>query len=107
MNVGIFTRTEDGTLVGNLPTMGFREVSIEPVQQKGKGPDYAITVEGAELGAAWKKNATSSGRAYLSAKLVIPGRDPVFLAFFQNGDSTTYAAVYNEPERQTQPKNEA
>ena len=49
MNIGFFTKQDDA-LVGNLPTLGFKDVSIERVTKKGNGPDYAVTVEDAELG---------------------------------------------------------
>ena len=74
MNIGFFTK-QDGAIVGNLPTLGFQDVSLERVTKKGNGPDYAVTVEGAELGAAWDKTAGKTGRAYISVKVVIPGRE--------------------------------
>jgi len=99
MNIGFFTK-EDGAIVGNLPTLGFQGVSLERVRKQGNGPDYAVTVEGAELGAAWDKTAGKTGRAYISVKLVIPGRDAFYIALFQTETEGQHVAVYSEPIKQ-------
>jgi uncharacterized protein (DUF736 family) len=86
MNIGIFSKTEDGSLIGNLPPLGFRDVTFEAVAKKGNGPDYRITIEGAELGAAWKKTS-EKGNDYLSAQIDCPVFTvPVnFAVFDKNG----------------------
>ena len=96
MNVGFFTKKEDGSLFGHLPTLNFTDVSIERIAKKGRGPDFTVTVEGAELGSAWDQTS-KSGRAYMSVKVVIPGRDPVRLAIFQTQTADQFVAVYSEP----------
>ncbi len=99
MNIGFFTK-QDGALIGNLPTLGFRDVSLECIRKAGNGPNYAVTVEGAELGVAWDKTAGTNGRAYISAKLMVPGQEPFYIAIFQNEKEGNYVAVYNEPRKQ-------
>ena len=37
-----------------------------------RGTDYQVTLDGTEVGAAWKKTARESGKAYLSVKRVSP-----------------------------------
>ena len=37
-----------------------------------KGADYQVTLDGIEVGAAWKKTGRESGKAYLSVKLDSP-----------------------------------
>jgi uncharacterized protein (DUF736 family) len=71
MNIGIFTKKADGTLTGDLPSLHLNGVSFEPVTQKGNGPDYRATIEGAELGAAWKKTS-GKGNEYLSVQIDSP-----------------------------------
>jgi uncharacterized protein (DUF736 family) len=100
MNVGFFNKKEDGSIFGHLPTMGLQNVSLEPVSKQGKGPDYRASIEGAELGAAWKKKA-QSGTDYLSFKVVIPGRDAVWLAIFATKTEGQYVAAYSEPRDQS------
>jgi len=97
MNVGFFTKQEDGAIFGSLPTLRLNGVSIEPVRKQGNGPDFIATVEGAELGAAWNKTAGPGGRAYLSLKIVIPGQEPLFMAIFQQPTEGEYVAVWSEP----------
>src|SRR5476651_76307 len=100
MNIGTFTK-QDGAIVGNLPTLGFQGVSLERIAKKGNGPDYFVSVEGAELGAAWDKTAGKTGRAYISVKVVIPGRPAFYIALFQTETEGQHNAVYSEPEKQT------
>ena len=99
MNVGLFTKSPSGQFSGNLPTMGFNGVSIETIKKVGNGPDYAVTVDGAELGAAWNQTAGKTGRAYLSINITIPGQAPVRLALFSTETPGQHVAVYSAPER--------
>ncbi len=98
MNIGIFTKKEDGAIFGSLPTLKFYDVSLEPVAKKGNGPDYWATVEGAELGAAWLKTS-KKGKPYLSLRIVIPGQEPVHLAIIQTETAGQYVAVWSEPKQ--------
>ncbi len=95
MNIGFFTKQEDGSLVGNLPTMGLQNISLEPVAStKDNSPNFRATVEDAELGAAWLKR-TKEGKAYLSLSVVRPGLETVYLAIFQIEEQPgKYVAVY-------------
>lgn len=69
MIIGKFTQAHDG-YVGNLVTLTHRgKLLFEP---KSKGADYQITLDGIEVGAAWKKTGRESGKAYLSVKLDSP-----------------------------------
>jgi len=98
MNVGVFKKQEDGSFIGSLPTMGLHEISLETVKKQGNGPDYAATVEGAELGAAWKKTA-QTGRAYLSLEVNIPGQASVYIAIFATETDGQYVAVWNKAKK--------
>jgi len=79
MNVGFFAKKEDGTLYGHLPTMNLHGVSIEPLAKTDKGPDYIVSVEGAELGTARRKTS-QKGKAYVSCRIVRPSEFPVWRA---------------------------
>ena len=70
MNIGIL-KAKDGGYFGNLPTLNLTGVSFEAIEKKGNGPDFRITVEGGELGAAWKKTS-GKGNDYLSAQIDSP-----------------------------------
>jgi uncharacterized protein (DUF736 family) len=91
MNIGLFSKKEDGTLFGQLPSIGLKDVSFEPVTQKGNGPDYRVTLEGAELGAAWKKTS-GKGIEYLSVQIDSPAFPaPINFAVFGRKDGTHVA----------------
>ena len=49
------------------PTGSITAVRITPVA--GKPIDYTITVDELELGAAWKRHSSKTGKVYLSVKL--------------------------------------
>ncbi len=72
MNIGIFKTNTQGALVGNLPSLHLKDVSFEGIEKKGNGPDYRITLDGAELGAAWKKTSKEGNKPYLSAQIDSP-----------------------------------
>lgn len=84
-------------LPGNLPSIGLRDVSFEPIAKKGNGPDFRVTIEGAEVGAAWKKVGEKG--EYLSATLDAPTFPaPVYVAVFKTEDGT-YAVLWKRHRR--------
>jgi uncharacterized protein (DUF736 family) len=96
MNIGYFTKQESGSLIGDLPTMGFHQVVIEAAGKKSdKSPDYIAHIDGAELGAAWKKTS-AKGKPYLSFKVTVPGLPVVWLAIRSTDVSGQYVASYSE-----------
>ena len=104
MNIGTFTKNESGEIVGKISTFGaqFDGVAFEKIATKGNGPDYIVTTDAGELGAAWQKTS-EKGNKYLSVSLKGP-----FLPHTINAallESTkepgAYALVWNEPKKQT------
>lgn len=96
MNIGILTKTEDGTaLVGNLPSLHLQGVSFERIAKASdKAPDYRISIEGAELGVAWTKTSNDGKTTYLRGHIdspVFPAT--VYLAVFTKADGK-YAVVW-------------
>jgi len=70
MIIGNFKTQAKGGYAGNLITLTHRaKLVFEP---KDKGADYQVTLDGIEVGAAWKKTGRESGKAYLSVKLDSP-----------------------------------
>ena len=99
MHIGIFTKKADGTLVGDLPSLHLNGVSFEPVTKKDNGPDYRVTLEGAELGAAWKKTS-GKGNEYLSVQIDTPTFPaPVNFAVFARKEGN-YVADWSRPKAQ-------
>ena len=96
MTIGQF-KSVDGNLIGDLPSLNLRGVAFEAIEKKGNGPDYRITIEGSELGAAWKKTS-DKGTEYLSAQIDSPAfLAPVNMAVFKR-DNGNHVAVWDRPE---------
>jgi uncharacterized protein (DUF736 family) len=69
MIIGTFAKQAKG-YAGELVTLTHRgKLTFIPAS---KGADYQITLDGIEVGAAWKKTGRESGKAYLSVKLDSP-----------------------------------
>ena len=69
MIIGTFTKKNEG-YTGKLVTLTHGQaLTFEPAP---KGADYKVTIGGVEVGAAWKRTAKESGKAYLSVKLDSP-----------------------------------
>ena len=71
MIIGTFTPVDGGYCGMILAPAGvINPVRVAPVA--GKGIDYSITHDGFDLGAAWKRHSSKTGKAYLSVKLDSP-----------------------------------
>ena len=69
MIIGKFNQAQND-YIGNLVTLTHRgKLVFAPAEG---GVDYRVTLDGADVGAAWKKTARESGKAYLSVKLDSP-----------------------------------
>ena len=96
MNIGFFTKTDDGTaLTGDLPSLHLHGVSFERVAKANdKAPDYRISIEGAELGAAWTKTSNDGKTQYLRGQIDSPlFPATVYLAVFTKAEGK-YAVVW-------------
>jgi uncharacterized protein (DUF736 family) len=69
------TKLQDGSFVGALvlPALDGRKIQLSPIEKKGKGPEFLVSVGGFEAGAAWLRTS-KKGNAYVSVKL----KDPSF-----------------------------
>jgi uncharacterized protein (DUF736 family) len=96
MIIGTF-KTQAKGFSGNLVTLTQRgKLVFTPA---AKGIDYQITLDGNEVGAAWKKTARDSGKAYLSVKLECPFLPaPVNCALMPQEDGS-HILVWNRDDR--------
>jgi uncharacterized protein (DUF736 family) len=96
MIIGKFNQAQND-YIGNLVTLTHRgKLVFTPAQG---GVDYRVTLDGAEVGAAWKKTARESGKAYLSVKLDSPFLPaPVNCALMAQEDGS-YILVWSRDDR--------
>jgi len=55
--IGSFTRGDDGVFTGAIRTLNVNvEAIIKPIpKERERSPDYRVTANGVEFGAAWSK----------------------------------------------------
>lgn len=100
--IGYVTRDADG-FKGQLRTLTIPGVDIEIVPNENKAndrqPDYRVTANGVEVGAAWNRRSETSGNDYVSLSLAAPEFGPRRLyanlgrAAGQDGDA--FAIIWN------------
>ena len=101
--IGHVTRTGNG-FKGQLRTLTIPGVDIEIVPNGDKTherqPDYRVTANGVEVGAAWNRRSETSGNDYVSLSLAAPEFGPRRLyanlgrAAGQD-DADTFAIIWN------------
>ena|SRR5579863_3959215 len=101
MNIGTFQNAADGRIAGELEALvvGRIKLTFEP---NSKGADYTVimTDTRVEVGAAWKKTAKESGKAYISVRLDSPFLPkPINVALFPAKDAERHVLVWDRPER--------
>jgi uncharacterized protein (DUF736 family) len=96
MIIGNF-KTQDEGYTGNLITLTHQGTLV--FEPKTKGADYQITLDGIEVGAAWKKTGRESGKAYLSVKLDSPFLPAPVNCALMAQDNGTHILVWTRDER--------
>src|ERR1700738_877731 len=68
--IGTFTASDNG-YIGSVKTLtlNLKMKLVATEKDNDKGPDYRIFAGTAECGAAWKRTARETDRAYLSVKI--------------------------------------
>ncbi len=100
MIIGHFTKTKDGNFTGSITALGavLPKVTIEAIKADGKSPNFQVTAQGADLGAAWNKTSERTGKGYLSVSLRSPFlAQPVYSALVETDEAGKFALVWNEP----------
>ncbi|CAM5495505.1 hypothetical protein AFEL58S_03531 [Afipia felis] len=71
--IGTFTASDNG-YVGSIKTLtlNIKAKLVASERENEKAPDFRIFAGATEFGAAWKKTARETDRAYLSVKLDDP-----------------------------------
>jgi uncharacterized protein (DUF736 family) len=101
MIIGNFKTTDSGYR-GTIKTLTFKvEAVFHPIDKKSdKSPDYRITTDDSEIGAAWKETSEKTGNGYLSVQLDAPGLSaPIKCALVKTGAEHGYSLVWDRPRR--------
>ena len=96
MIIGKFKAQKDG-FSGELVTLTQKGKLV--FTPNTKGADYTITLDGYEVGAAWKKTAKESGKAYLSVKLDSPFLPAAVHGALMAQEDGSHILVWNRDER--------
>ena len=89
-------KQQDGSLSGTLliPSLNGAKILLTRVEQKGKGPNFRVTIGAYEAGAAWKRETEKT--TYHSVKLDDPTfARPIYCALFKTPDG--YALLWDRP----------
>ena len=100
MIIGHFTKTKDGNFTGSITAIGavIPKVTFEAVKADGKSPNFQISAQGADLGAAWNKTSERTNKPYLSVSLRSPFMtQAVYGALVETEEAGKFALVWNEP----------
>ena len=89
-------KQKDGSLAGTLiiPSLNGQKIVLTPVEQKGKGPNFRVTIGAYEAGAAWKRETET--KTYYSVSLDEPAlARPIYCALFKTPDG--YVLLWDRP----------
>ena len=96
MIIGTFKKQAEG-YAGNLTTLTHRgKLVFAPAS---KGVDYEVTLDGIKVGAAWKKTARESGKAYLSVQLDSPFLPSAVNCALMAQDDGSHILVWSRDDR--------
>ena len=101
--VGMVTKKKDGSFAGRLKTLSIDvPIEIAPVKNKvaPNGPDYFVTSQGRECGAAWTRIGQRSNEEYVSVSFAAPefGSEPLFAnlgRMANQDDPDVFALIWN------------
>jgi uncharacterized protein (DUF736 family) len=90
-------KQKDGSLAGTLiiPSLNGQKIVLTPVEQKGKGPNFRVTIGAFEAGAAWKRETEKTTYYSVVLNELILGGRPIFCALFKTPDG--YALIWDRP----------
>lgn len=97
MNLGTFTKTDNGTFTGTITSLTLKaKTTFRPIEKEGeKAPDYRVTVGTVECGAGWKKTSRQE-RDYISVKLDDPTFPaPIYATLSETETPGEYALIWS------------
>ncbi|MEL6688268.1 MAG: DUF736 domain-containing protein [Pseudomonadota bacterium] len=102
MQIGHFTKTENGTFSGTLETLMLaRDIDFIPAKtsENDKAPDYRIVTadSGLEIGAGWNHIAKSTDKPYIKVKLDDPSFANTIWAALTAQDEGGFQLLWSRP----------
>ena len=95
MIIGTFTATPTG-FTGTLVTLTHRATLV--FEPHSKGADYTVTLDGYEVGAAWKKTSREKGTPYLAVKRDSPLLPAPIYGALMPQDDGAHILVWSRPD---------
>lgn len=96
--IGTFTKSDAG-FTGSVRTLSVNAKARfvpEPDKAKDTAPDYRVFAGPVEIGAAWKKTAKETARAYLSVKLDDPSfAAPIYASLVEAEDGKAWNLIWS------------
>ncbi|MEO1194236.1 MAG: DUF736 family protein [Pseudomonadota bacterium] len=100
MNLGTFTKHENGTFTGTATTlMNSYELEYRPIEKVGEGPDFRVYRKGTDIEVGFARAAfgEKSGKAYLNTLIDTPElAKGVWMALVREDDET-YVLKWSRP----------
>jgi uncharacterized protein (DUF736 family) len=89
-------KEKDGSIAGTLmnPSHNGAKIVFTPIEKKGKGPEFRVTIGAYEAGAAWKRETET--KTYYSVVLDEPNFSrPIYCALFKSPEG--YVLLWDRP----------
>jgi uncharacterized protein (DUF736 family) len=89
-------KQKDGSIAGTLlnPSHNGAKIVFTPIEKKGKGPEFRVTIGAYEAGAAWKRETET--KTYYSVVLDEPNFSrPIYCALFKSPEG--YVLLWDRP----------
>ena len=100
--IGTFTKQENGSICGTIETLTIHSrATFEPITKRGeKAPDYRITSDLADIGAAWER--TNEGVTHLSVRLDDPSFPaPINCRLIKTGAEHGYSLIWERDRKRS------
>jgi len=101
--IGIFTKSSDGSYTGEIVTLAVQAKNVRLVPEENRqsdvSPSHRVMVGRIEIGAGWTKTS-NEGRQYLGLKLDDPSFNaPIYANMFDDEDGKSYSLIWSRQGR--------
>ena len=102
--IGTFKKTANNEFTGEIVTLSVQaknvRVTADTRASGENAPSHRVFVGRAEIGAAWSKQSSETGRPYLGFKLDDPSfTAPIYANLVEDEDGESYSLIWSRPTR--------